>query len=329
MGEIWVWLEQFQGKIPSIAWETLGVARRLADALGAQVSAVLMGEGLTAPAEEAIAMGADVVQVVEHPVLADFRFEPYLTALVQLAQAASPSAILLGSTARGRELAGGLAAELGTASLVDAIEVAVEDGRIVVTRPIYEGKLFARAYVERPPAILTVRGRAFPRPEPDPQRRGEIRRVPVNLDPAAFPTAVLEWVQEAEGEISLNEARIVVGGGRGVGGPEGFEPLRELARALGAALGATRAVVDAGWIPYKYQVGQTGKTISPDLYIACGISGAIQHLSGLRGVKVIVAINKDPEAPIFKVARYGVVDDLFKIVPALTAELRRRGLAKG
>lgn len=329
MSHIWVWMEQFQGKIPSIVWETMGVARRLADALGTGVTAVWIGGAITDQAEEAIAMGADVVQVVEHPALADFRFEPYLAVLTRLAKEGAPQAILMGSTARGRELAGGLAAELGTATLVDAIELSIENGRIIAIRPIYEGKLFARTYVERSPAILTIRGRAFPKPDPNPARKGEIRRVSVDLDPSVFSTEVLEWIQEAEGEISLNEARIVVGGGRGVGSPEGFEPLRELARALGAALGATRAVVDAGWIPYKYQVGQTGKTISPDLYIACGISGAIQHLSGLRGVKVIVAINKDPEAPIFKVARYGVVDDLFKIVPALTAELRRRGLAKG
>ena len=329
MSGIWVWLEQFQGKIPSVAWETLGVARRLADAQGTAVTAVLMGDGIAALAEEAIAMGADEVRVMEHAALADFRLEPYLAALVPHIREGAPQAVLLPSTARGRELAGGLAAELGTAALVDVIEVSVEDQRITAVRPIYEGKLFARTYVERTPAILTVRGRAFPRPDPDPNRKGEIRSVAVALDPSAFPTQVLEWIQEAEGEISLNEARIVVGGGRGVGSPEGFEPLRELARALGAALGATRAVVDAGWIPYKYQVGQTGKTISPDLYIACGVSGAIQHLSGLRGVKVIVAINKDPEAPIFKVARYGVVDDLFKIVPALTAELHRRGLARG
>lgn len=329
MSHVWVWLEQFQGKIPSIVWETMGVARRLADALGTGVTAVWIGGTIADQAGEAITMGADVVQVIEHPALADFRFEPYLTVLSHLVKEGAPQVILIGSTARGRELAGGLAAELGTAALVDALEVSVEDGRVIAIRPIYEGKLFARTYVERSPAIVTIRGRAFPKPDPDPGRKGEIRRVSIELDPLAFPTEVLEWIQETEGEISLNEARIVVGGGRGVGGPEGFEPLRELARALGAALGATRAVVDAGWIPYKYQVGQTGKTISPDLYIACGISGAIQHLSGLRGVKVIVAINKDPEAPIFKVARYGVVDDLFKIVPALTAELRRRGLAKG
>ncbi|MDW8185511.1 MAG: electron transfer flavoprotein subunit alpha/FixB family protein [Anaerolineae bacterium] len=329
MSHIWVWLEQFQGKVPSIVWETMGVARQLADTLGTGVTAVWIGGAIADQAEAAIAMGADVVQVIEHPALADFRFEPYLAVLTCLAKESAPSAILMGSTARGRELAGGLAAELGTATLVDVMEIAIEDGRIVAIRPIYEGKLFARTYVERSPAILTIRGRAFPRPDPDPGRKGEIRRVSVELDPSVFSTEVLDWIQETEGEISLNEARIVVGGGRGVGGPEGFETLRELARALGAALGATRAVVDAGWIPYKYQVGQTGKTISPDLYIACGVSGAIQHLSGLRGVKVIVAINNDPEAPIFKAARYGVVDDLFKIVPALTAELRRRGLAKG
>ena len=329
MSGIWVWLEQFQGQVPSVSWEALGVARRLAEAMAGPVTAVLLGHGVAARAEEAIAMGADMVRVAEHPDLADFRLEPYLAVLAPMVAEAQPQAVLLGGTARGRELVGGLAAELGTAALMDVIEVSVEDGRIMAVRPIYEGKLFARVTVERGPALLAIRGRAFPKPEPDPSRRGEVIAVPVDLEASGFPTEVLEWIPEAAGEIPLNEARIVVGGGRGVGGPEGFEPLRELARALGAALGATRAVVDAGWIPYKYQVGQTGKTISPDLYIACGISGAIQHLSGLRGVKVIVAINKDPEAPIFKVARYGVVDDLFKIVPALTAELRRRGLAKG
>ncbi|MFN3929689.1 MAG: electron transfer flavoprotein subunit alpha/FixB family protein, partial [Thermoflexus sp.] len=208
MSGIWVWLEQFQGKVLSIAWETLGVARRLADTLGTGVTAVWMGGGVTDEAEEAIAMGADIVQVVEHPALADFRFEPYLAVLTRLVSEGTPQAVLLGSTARGRELAGGLAAELGTAALVDAIEVSVEDGRIIAVRPIYEGKLFARTYVERPPVILTVRGRAFPKPDPDPSRKGEVRRVTVELDPSAFPTEVLEWIQETEGEISLNEARI-------------------------------------------------------------------------------------------------------------------------
>jgi electron transfer flavoprotein alpha subunit len=189
---------------------------------------------------------------------------------------------------------------------------------------VYAGKLIGQAVArERRPQLITVRPRAFPKPEPDEARTGEIRRVPPILKEDEIATKVVDYAVEA-GKVSLSDAKIIVSGGRGVGGPEGFKPVAELAEVLGGALGASRAAVDSGWIPYSHQVGQTGKTVSPDLYVACGISGAIQHQAGMRTAKLIVAINKDKEAPIFKLARYGVVGDLFQIVPALSAEFRKR-----
>jgi electron transfer flavoprotein alpha subunit len=207
--------------------------------------------------------------------------------------------------------------------VADGIALQVEDGVLQVTRPVYAGKLHAT--VSAPgahPQIVTLRPRVFPRPEPT-AGNAEVMHVEVALAEEDISVKVIGYSASAS-EVNLTDATIIVSGGRGVGGPEGFEQVRQLAVTLGAAMGASRAAVDAGWIPYSYQVGQTGKTVSPDLYIACGISGAIQHQAGMRTAKVIVAINKDAEAPIFKLAKYGVVADLFDVVPALTAEFMRR-----
>jgi electron transfer flavoprotein alpha subunit len=201
----------------------------------------------------------------------------------------------------------------------------VKDGQIVVTRPVYAGKLLATVIVPtKRPIIITTRSRAFPMPTADASRSGEVTKVNAVLSEDQIVSKVTGFEMEGEGQVSLNDARIIVSGGRGVGGPEGFAPITALAKTLGAAVGASRAAVDAGWIPYAHQVGQTGRTVAPDLYIACGISGAIQHQAGMRTAKVIVAINKDAEAPIFKLARYGVVGDLFQIIPALNEEFKKR-----
>jgi electron transfer flavoprotein alpha subunit len=213
---------------------------------------------------------------------------------------------------------------LNAATIVDVTAVEVTDSGIVATRPVYAGKLLSTVVPVRLPAIITTRSRAFPKPEADAGRSGQVTPVAPVVAEDAIASKVTEFVTEGEGDVSLGDARIIVSGGRGVGGPDGFKPVAELAKALGGALGASRAAVDAGWIPYAHQVGQTGKTVSPDLYIACGISGAIQHQAGMRTAKLIVAINTDGEAPIFKLARYGIVGDLFKIVPALSAEFKKR-----
>jgi len=323
--DIFVWVEQFKCQPAAASWEAIGAARRLAGTTGGSVTAcVFGGPGVEPLAQEAISYGADEVLLAEDTTLADFRVEPQAALLAKAVREAEPAVVLIGATFRGRELGPALAVELDTGCIADCTALEFEDGQLVATRPIYAGKLLSRCLIpERRPQIFTTRVRAFPKPEPDSARSGEVVRVGPVLAEGDIPSKVTGF-QETKGGVSLTDAGIIVSGGRGVGGPEGYEPLRELAEVLGAAMGASRAAVDAGWIPYEHQVGQTGKTVSPDLYIACGISGAIQHQAGMRTSKVIVAINKDPEAPIFKLAHYGIVGDLFKVAPALTAAFKEK-----
>jgi len=323
--DIFVWVEQFEGQPAAASWEAIGAARRLADELGSSVTAcVFGGEGVESLAQEAISYGADVVLLAEDATLTDFRIEPQTALLAKTVCEGEPAVVLIGATFRGRELGPALAVELDTGCVADCTALEFEDGQLVATRPIYAGKLFSKCVIpERRPQIFTTRVRAFPKPEPDSAWSGQITRVEPVLAEDDIAVKVTGF-QETEGGVSLADAGIIVSGGRGVGGPEGFAPVRELAQVLSAAMGASRAAVDAGWIPYEHQVGQTGKTVSPDLYVACGISGAIQHQAGMRTSRVIVAINKDPEAPIFKLAHYGIIGDLFKVVPALTTALREK-----
>ena len=320
---IFVWVEQFKGKAASASWEAIGLARTLADGLGGHVMACVLGMEVSGLAQEAIALGADQVFVCDDATVDDYRPEPYIAVLAKLVKENDPAAILMPASARGRDLAGGLAAELGIGVIADCTGVKLEGDKFAVTRPVYAGKLLTDVTAAAKPVIITTRSRAFPKPEPNASRTGQVTNVAPALAEDAIASKVTEWVVE-EGKVNLADARIIVSGGRGVGGPDGFKPVRDLAVVLGAAVGASRAAVDAGWIPYAHQVGQTGKTVSPDLYIACGISGAIQHQAGMRTAKCIVAINKDPEAPIYKLARYGAVGDLFQIVPALAEEMKKR-----
>ena len=323
--DIFVWVEQFENEAVGASWEAVGAARGLADEQGGEVIACLLGgEGVEALVEEAFAYGADEVLLAADETLADFRVEPYAALLAEAVGSYEPEDVLIAATFRGRELGPALAVRLGTGCIADCTELAFEDGELMATRPIYAGKLMSKCMIpERRPRVFTTRVRAFAKPEPEAGRDGEV----VELLPVMAEEQILTKVrgfEESEGGVSLADASIIVSGGRGVAGPEGYEPLQELADLLNAALGASRAAVDAGWIPYEHQVGQTGKTVSPDLYVACGISGAIQHLAGMRTSKVIVAINKDPEAPIFKMADYGVVADLFDVVQPLKEALKKR-----
>lgn len=321
---VWVWIEQFKGEVANPSWEAIGAARGIADAYGGQVTACLYGQGLEGLAQEAIHYGADRVFVADDATLSEFRVEAYASLLSKQAAEHKPAVILLGATTRGREMAPTVAVELETGAIADVTGLEMENGTVIATRPIYSGKLFSKCAIpERRPQIISLRPRAFPRPELDPGRSGEVIKVAPVLGEEEIKNKVT-GLAAAEGQVSLADAAIIVSGGRGVAGPEGFAPIRELALVLGGAMGASRAAVDAGWIPYAHQVGQTGKTVSPDLYIACGISGAIQHQAGMRTSKIIVAINKDPEAPIFKLAQYGIVGDLFQVAPALTAAFKER-----
>jgi electron transfer flavoprotein alpha subunit len=249
--------------------------------------------------------------------------QPFSALLAKLVAESKPATVIAPNTTRGRDLLGTVAVLAGGSAIADGIALEYKENAVWVTHPAYAGKLLSTVTSKGPTQFITLRPRAFPKPEPVPGATGRINKVSPALTEEAIATKVSGYAIE-EGKVSLADARIIVSGGRGVGGPEGFAPVRELTEVLGGAMGASRAAVDAGWIPYAHQVGQTGRTVSPDLYIACGISGAIQHQAGMRMSKTIVAINKDAEAPIFKLARYGVVGDLFKIVPALSAEFRKR-----
>jgi len=318
-----VWVEQFKGQAASASWEAMGLARTLAAGLGGQVIACVLGQGVGGLAQEAVAYGADQVFVCDDATVDDFRPEPYVALLAKVVKEQDPAAVLMVASSRGRDLAGGLAAECGIGVIADCTSVKLEGDKFAVTRPVYAGKLLSDVTAMAKPVIITIRSRAFPKPEPDAARAGQVTSVAPVLAEDAIVGKVVEWVTE-EGKVNLADAKIIVSGGRGVGGPDGFAPIRDLAVVLNAAVGASRAAVDAGWIPYAHQVGQTGKTVSPDMYIACGISGSIQHQAGMRTAKCIVAINKDPEAPIYKLARFGAVGDLFQIVPVLTEEFRKR-----
>ncbi|MDI7275004.1 MAG: electron transfer flavoprotein subunit alpha [Anaerolineae bacterium] len=323
---VWVWVEQFQGRACTISWEMMGQGRRLADELGVALTACVLGHEVEHVAQQAIAYGADRVFLVDDPTLGTYRTDPYAAVLVRLVQEHRPEVFLLGASARGRDLAGAVATDLRTGLTADctSLDIDPETRLLRQTRPAFGGNIMATIICpDFRPQMATVRHRVFEVPPADDSRAGQIVRLPAVIPEESIASRVVDFVLES-GQVNLADARIIVTGGRGVGGPEGFAPIRELAAVLGGAVGASRAAVDAGWIPYAHQVGQTGRTVKPDLYIACGVSGAIQHLAGMQTSKVIVAINRDPEAPIFNVASYGIVGDLFEIVPALTAEFRRR-----
>ena len=321
---IWVCMEQTGGKIAGVSYEMLSEARKLADQAGGEVCAVLLGYQVKDQAETACAYGADKVYVCDDERLKDYRTEPYCKVLENLVKENQPDALLLAATTNGRDLSARLASRLETGLAADCVALSLEDGQLVATRPIYGGNLMADVvFPEKRPAMCSIRSNALSKSEPDTARKGEIISVPLDAEEEAIRAKVREILEKASGEISLTDAQIIVSGGRGLGDASGFDLIREFASTLNAAVGASRAAVDAGWIPYEHQVGQTGKTVGPKLYIACGISGAIQHLAGMSGSDVVVAINKDPEAPIFDVADYGVVGNLFEVLPGLTEEIKK------
>lgn len=341
--KILVYIDQYKGEALPTSWETLGAGHELAEKLGGEVSALVVGKGAEAVAGQAFQYGASEVLYADDPTLEDYRPEPYTALIASVANEQAPEVILFPTTTRGRELAAMSAIDLQTGVLADVTVLDVEDGKVVATRPVYAGKLLSRVFCEAKPQIITTRVRAFEKPQMDAGRTGPPRQVAAPVAEDAIATKVIDTVKGEEG-VSLADAGVIVSGGRGVannpeleppGGldekeaeiwraQQGFELVGELAKVLGGAVGASRAAVDAGYIPYAHQVGQTGKVVTPDLYIACGISGAIQHLAGMRNSKVIVAINKDPDAPIFKLARFGVVGDLHKVLPALTEAFKQR-----
>lgn len=318
-----VFAEQKNGGVVASDLEAVGEARKLANQLGGQVWAALLGQGVEGAASGLIAAGADKVFLYDHPVLENFRDDPVTDLLANLIREEKPEIVLFPATTVGRSLAPRLAARLKVGLAADCIDLNLEDGKLKAVRPVIGGNLLSEIVYNRKPQMATLRPKAFSKPEAQAVRTGEV--VKKEFDPAGLKdrTRILDIVQEIIETVKLEEADIIVSGGRGLGGADGFGILRDLAKVLGAAVGASRAAVDAGWMPYSHQVGQTGKTVTPKVYVACGISGAIQHLAGMQSANVIVAINKNPDAPIFQVATYGIVGDVFQVVPALTTELKR------
>jgi electron transfer flavoprotein alpha subunit len=330
-GEVWVWVEHFHGKPAKVSWELLGEGKRLAKVYGTKLAALVIGNSVSHLAKDAFAYGADKVYVIENEVLEEYRTQPYAVALAQAVREYKPEALLLGGTIRGRDLAGSAATLLETGLIADctALDVEIETGTFMGTRPDYGGNLMSTIICPKQrPTMASVRPRVMKSLPPSNGREGETIRVDVTLRPEDTNTEVLNFVPIEKVGIRLEDSQVIVSGGRGLGSAKNFYLIEELSNALHAQVGASRAAVRAGWIGPEHQVGQTGFTVRPRLYIAVGISGAIQHIVGIMNVDYIAAINIDPEAPIFKMADFGVVGDLFKVVPALVDELRNVGSAE-
>ena len=323
---LWVFIETDEGKAKSVGFELLNPGRALADKMGEKLVAVVIGQNVRAAAEQAIAYGADTVLLVEGEEYNNYSTDAATYAMCTLIQKYSPCIVLYGATNNGRDLGPRVACRLETGLTADCTGLDIDDetGLLMSTRPTFGGNLMATiACPDCRPQMSTVRPGVFKKPASDPSRQGEIIAEDIHIAPDQIRVRLVERVKEVAEAVNLEEAEIIVSGGRGLKAAENFALIRELADVLGATVGASRAAVDAGWIPHAHQVGQTGKTVAPKIYIAVGISGAIQHLAGMSGSKTVVAINKDPNAPIFGAADYGIVGDLFEVVPALVEEIRK------
>lgn len=325
MGQgVWAVAEQRDGTFRKITFEIVSEGRRLADKLGQKLTAVVLGSSIKEKAAELAKYGADTIMVADDPRLGQYTTDAYTEALSQLVKAGAPAVLIMGASVQGKDLSGRLAGRLGVAMAQDCTAFSIENGEFVAIRPIYAGKAYAKVgFANSVPAMATARPNVMSVLPPDEGRKAEVLDAAFSLDDAALKTKVVDTIKDASGKVDLTEADKIVSGGRGMKGPENFKILEDLAAVIGASVGASRSAVDAGWRPHSDQVGQTGKVVSPNLYVACGISGAIQHLAGMSTSKVIVAINKDPEAPIFQKADYGVVGDLFEVVPALTEAVKK------
>lgn len=323
--DVWVFCEQKKGKVQSVAFELLGKGRELADKLGVNLCGIVLGDKMEDACKEVIARGADKVYLVDSPKLGTYQDDPYTRVLTELTAKYKPEVVLCGATTIGRSLISRVAIRLDAGLTADCtgLDIDPKERLLLQTRPAFGGNIMATIIApNNRPQMSTVRHKVMKEADPDPSRKGEIIKEEFPEDAFASRSKVIDVVEEIEETINLAEADIIVSGGRGVGSKENFDIIRELALSLNAAVGASRSAVDADWIPYSHQVGQTGKTVCPKIYIACGISGQIQHLIGMKSSDIIVAINKDPEAPIFSVATYGIVDDLFKVVPRLTEHFK-------
>jgi electron transfer flavoprotein alpha subunit len=325
MAAIWVYAEHKEGKIKKVAFEILSEARALAEKSGGPLCAVLIGSGVEAMAATLGTYGAQKVYCVEAADLGAYTTGGHTKALCDLVQQEKPAIVLFGASINGKDLSARVAGRLGVGLATDCTGIGLDDkGKLQVRRPMYAGKVYADiVFSDAAPQMASVRPNVLTLAAPDESRKPEVVKVAAAVKPDDTMIVLKEVVKTGGEKVDLTEANIIVSGGRGMKGPEGFQILEELAGVLGGVVGASRAAVDAGWRPQSDQVGQSGKVVTPNLYVACGISGSIQHLAGMGTSKMIVAINKDPEAPIFKKADYGVVDDLFKVVPSFTQEVKK------
>ena len=318
---VWIVAELRDGAYRKVSFEIASAARKLADQLGEEVGAVVCGSGVEGKAAELGKYGVDKVYVADNAALEPYTTDAHAAAVAKIVKEKDPAILLLAASVQGKDLSSRLAGKLATGLATDCTALRIDGGKLVAIRPMYAGKCFGEIMTSSFPQMATLRPNVFPIVES--AKAGAVEKYDPALDPAQLKTKVADFQKDVSGKIELTEANIIVSGGRGMKGPENFNILEDLAKVLGAAVGASRAAVDAGWRVQTDQVGQTGKTVSPNLYIACGISGAIQHLAGMSSSKFIVAVNKDPEAPIFQRADYGIVDDLFKVVPEMTAAAKK------
>ncbi|MBU1075668.1 MAG: electron transfer flavoprotein subunit alpha [Spirochaetes bacterium] len=323
---IMVFGETREKKLANVAIELISKARELADQIKTKVITVILGDKISDLAKIAISYGADKVICSEDPILKEYRCDSYANVMTNIINEEKPEIVLMGATSIGRALAARIAVRVNTGLTADCtgLDFDMERRILLQTRPAFGGNLMATIECPyRRPQMSTVRPKVMKIGKKDDKRKGEIVHFKAGIKEADIRTKILKIVNQAQGEVNLEEAEVIVSGGRGLHKPENFTLIKELASVIGAAVGASRATVDAGWIEPHHQVGQTGKTVAPKLYIACGISGAIQHLAGMQTSDIIIAINKDPDAPIFNVATYGIVGDLFEVVPALIKEIKK------
>jgi electron transfer flavoprotein alpha subunit len=325
---VWVFIEIRFGRLADVGLELLGAGRDLASKRGVDLSAIIMGDDIDRFIDEVASYGPDTLYLINDPLFKEFDVGLYARALSDLVVERRPEILLFGATFMGRALAPRVAAKLKTGLTADCTGLDIsEEGDLVQTRPAFGGNIMAEIICPgHRPQMATIRPKVMKKAKKNLSKTPNVIKINPNIKENEIKTRILEVVLEGEKGVGLDEADIVVAGGRGIGSAENFRLIKELADLLGGAVGASRAVVDSGWIPQSHQVGQTGRTVSPKLYIACGISGAIQHLAGMQGSRCIVAINKDPDAPIFNVANYGIVGDLFEVIPALIRELKRVGV---
>lgn len=322
---VWVFIEQNDGKIEGVSLELLGAGRKLADKLEVPLSGVLLGYEIKSLSREVIAYGADQVYVIDHEVMKDYRTESYMKAVIHLAEKYKPEIFLYGATSNGKDLASAVATDLSTGLTADTtmLDVEVEKRLLEASRPAFGGNIMATILCKKHrPQMATVRPKVMKAMEPNPDRHGEVIEEPITLREDDMRTKVIKIVKDVTRKVNLAEAHVVVAGGKGMGDLQNFQLIHELADTIGATVGGTRDVVEAGWLPHEQQVGQTGETITPKIYFAIGISGAIQHVVGMKNSEFIIAINKDPQAPIFDVATYGIVGDALEIVPKLIKEFK-------